>query len=88
MSDERAQDLARFVQRVVAVRRFRGMSQHRLAELCGMPRTTLANIEVGRRKPQDIRLSEALAMADALEVPLTDLLGSTPLLVTRDVLAV
>jgi len=60
----------------------RGLTHSTLGELVDMNRMTISNIEAGRRR---ITLSEALALADALDVPLADMVAAAPLVVTEQV---
>lgn len=57
------------------IRERTGYSQTQLAELSGLERSTLANMEAGRRKgtPEQLR-----TLADALQVPITALYGPAP----------
>lgn len=58
--------------RLRAVRRARGMSQHRLAELAGVSRNVISNLERNEnagRKPSDPQLSTVYRLAQALAVP-------------------
>lgn len=61
------------------IRERTGYSQTQLAELTGIERSALANMEAGRRKgtPEQLRI-----LADALQVPITALYGPTPAEVT------
>ncbi len=86
MGDASTQAFARLVRRVVAARRLRRMSQTALGERAGLHRDVIANIETGRR--QDIRLKEALALAEALDLSLYDLLSEEPLKVAREVVEI
>ncbi len=86
MGDASAQAVARLVRRVVPTRRLRRMSQRALGERAGIDRSVIASIETGRR--QDIRLKEALALAEALDLSLYDLLGEEPLRVAREVVEI
>lgn len=54
------------------------MSQRQLAEACGMTRDAITAIESGRRP---IRLDEAIAICDALDVELGALVSTAPLVV-------
>ncbi len=86
MGDASAQAVARLVRRVVAARRLRRMSQAALGEHAGIDRSVIANIETGRR--QDVRLKEALDLAEALDLSLYDLLSEEPLKVAREVVEI
>lgn len=57
--------------RIRQVRHERGLSQERLAELAGCHRTYLSLIELGKR---NFYIGSLYAIADALEVSLTDLI--------------
>ncbi len=82
MSADIAARVERLVSRLREIRKIRGYSQHELAARSGLDRNQIANIEIGRR--QEIRLSEVLLLADALDVDLADLLSPEPLsLVTK-----
>ena len=67
-----------FGQRLVILRRWRGHSQERLAELAGMHRNQISNLERGtsNRTPyvSDPQLSTVYRLARALEVPAAYLL--------------
>lgn len=52
-------------------RKAAGLTQHGLASASGVSRETIASIEIGRH--QTAQLSTLLALASALEVPVTDL---------------
>ncbi len=86
MGEATTQDVARFVRRMAAVRRWRGMSQAALGERAGIDRSVIANIETGRR--QDVRLKEALDLAEALDLSLYDLLSEESLKVAREILEI
>ncbi len=62
------------------------MSQSALGERAGIDRSVIANIETGRRR--DIRLKEALDLAEALDLSLYELLREEPLSVARDVVQI
>jgi transcriptional regulator with XRE-family HTH domain len=55
-----------------SVREVRGLSQHQLASLCGIPRSTVANIEAGDANPT---LSVLLRLASALHLTLEELMS-------------
>lgn len=55
------------------------MSQEQLGELVGMGRTAIVAVEAGGRR---IRLGEACNLADALGVPLGDMIADKPLTIT------
>lgn len=58
--------------RVQELRKARGWSQQKLAAEAGLDRTYLGTVEQGR---QNITIGAALRLADALEQPLTELIG-------------
>lgn len=70
---------ARFIARLPHIRTFRGMTQQALADAAGMQRASLGMVEIGRR---GVRLGEAAALCDALDVPLADALAAGPLRLT------
>jgi len=55
-----------------SIRELRGLTQQQLAELCGVPRSTVANIEVGGSNPT---LAVLLRLAGALHLSLEELLA-------------
>jgi transcriptional regulator with XRE-family HTH domain len=59
--------LVRFGQTVRELRRRKGVSQERLAELCGLHRTYVSSVERGER---NISLLNIAKLAAALDVPL------------------
>lgn len=59
--------LVRFGQRVREFRQQKGISQERLAELCGLHRTYVSSVERGER---NISLLNIAKLATALDVPL------------------
>lgn len=61
----------RFVRRLRQVRQMRGLSQERLAELCGLHRTYVSSVERGER---NITLDNMERLAMALQVDVTELL--------------
>lgn len=63
---------ARFADHVSIVRRARRMSQEDLAAKVGVGRAAINAIEKGSRR---VRLDEACDIADALGVPLADLIS-------------
>ena len=71
-------DEARFRQRVRALREAFGWTQAELAERVGYTQQAIAKIEKQGPNPQRIRLDDARAFAEALEVPLSDLLAPDP----------
>lgn len=74
---------ARFAERVALARGFRGLSQTELADCTGcLNRMAVGRIESRRRAAT---ISEAAALAAALEVPLADLIGPGPLIITQQV---
>lgn len=83
MSAEVTQRVERVVQRLREARRIRGISQSDLAARAGMERTAICNIEIGRR--QEIRLSEVLSLAAALDVDVCALLSEAPMRIVSSV---
>lgn len=71
ISDAEAEALA-IAYNLRRARHLRGMTQERLAALCGMSRTSIVNLETCRQNPtvHSLRL-----MAEALRVRMGDLLG-------------
>lgn len=63
--------LGRFGRRLRRVRRQRGISQEKLAELAGLHRTYVSSVERGGR---NISLLNIEKLATALDVPLTRLM--------------
>ena len=63
--DDQQQRLRAFGDRVRAVRRDRGWSQERFAELCGLHRTYVGSVERGER---NVSLLNIWAISDALGV--------------------
>jgi transcriptional regulator with XRE-family HTH domain len=61
--------------RIRATRRRLGLSQAALAEMCGLVRSSVTNIENGR---QGMSLPLFLSLADALNVDPADLLNGGP----------
>lgn len=71
----------RFAQRMRAVREARGWSQQELADRAGIPhRSALSQMENGRR---GIPLAEAVALAEALTIPLHDMIAPGRLLIRQ-----
>jgi transcriptional regulator with XRE-family HTH domain len=62
-------------QRVKKLRLAKGWSQPELARRSGLTEKTVSNYETGARGAEDPPLATVQAFADALEVPITDLLG-------------
>lgn len=62
---------ARFAERMKAVRSARHWSAQKLADRSGVTRIAISRIEVGRRR---VTLDEAVALADALGLPLADMI--------------
>ncbi len=69
MSDATAGHLAQNIRRLRALR---GLSQQRLAELSGMPRSSWANLESGSANPT---LAVLVRVAGALQITIEELLG-------------
>lgn len=67
MTDER---MIAFGKRVREVRKGKGISQERLAEMAGIDRSYMGNIERGEK---NITLKKAYEIGDALEVEIQDL---------------
>lgn len=59
-------DSKQFIERFVALRKHKKITVAKLAEMVNIPRSTLTNIEVGRRS--SISLDEAIAISDALGI--------------------
>jgi predicted transcriptional regulator/transcriptional regulator with XRE-family HTH domain len=68
-------DLVTLGQRVRHIRRARGMTLGELATAVGRAPSALSMLENGRREP---RLSQLQALAQALDVPLTELISAKP----------
>jgi transcriptional regulator with XRE-family HTH domain len=66
----------RFAARVRPVREIRGLSQEKLAAKAGVPQTSISKIEAGT---SGVNLSYALALCEALNVDLLDMLDEAPL---------
>lgn len=62
--------LKRFGEKVRSLRKERGMSQEKFAELCGLDRTYISGIERGTR---NVSLKNIEAIAHALEISKSDL---------------
>ena len=60
---------------IARIRIQKGLSQQQLANKSGVHRVALAKLEAGERPIENIRLSTALALADALGVDVHDLLN-------------
>jgi transcriptional regulator with XRE-family HTH domain len=60
-----------FGKRVREVRKSKGISQERLAEMAGIDRSYMGNIERGEK---NITLKKAYEVCDALDVDITELL--------------
>ena len=63
--------LVRFGEKVRELRQHKGVSQERLAELCGLHRTYVSSVERGER---NISLLNIAKLAAALDVSLTDIM--------------
>lgn len=72
----------RFAGRVARIRAVRGMSQQQLADHVGITRSAVSEIETSRRF---VRIGEAHLIAEALGVPLADMLSPEPLGLTLTV---
>jgi transcriptional regulator with XRE-family HTH domain len=68
-------------ERARAWRMKRGLSQARVAQLAGLPQTSLSNYETGKRP---FSLALALRLSAALDITLGDLVGTTDLVMMRD----
>lgn len=66
----------RFARRMRAVRQHRNMTQGELAQAIGVHRATVPKLESGDRR---ITIAEAVAIAEALDVNLADLVTPAPL---------
>lgn len=58
------------------IRKDRGLSQRQLATLSDVHQVMIARLESGERPIANIRLSTAIALADALNVDVRDLLDT------------
>ena len=58
------------------IRKARGLSQRQLATLSDVHQVMIARLESGERPIANIRLSTAIALADALNVDVRDLLDA------------
>ena len=58
------------------IRKARGLSQRQLAALSDVHQVMIARLESGERPIANIRLSTAIALADALNVDVRDLLDA------------
>lgn len=67
-TDER---MVAFGKRIREVRKSKGISQERLAEMAGIDRSYMGNIERGEK---NITLKKAYEVCDALEVDVKDLI--------------
>lgn len=72
----------RFAARVRTVRVHRALSHQELADRVELNRMAISKIEAGTRR---VVLAEALALADALGVPLADMLSPNPLVLVEQV---
>jgi len=70
-TDER---MIAFGKRVRKVRKGKGISQERLAEIAGIDRSYMGNIERGEK---NITLKKAYEICDALEVEIQDLVSGS-----------
>lgn len=66
---------ARFGRRLSRSRKKAGLTQEKLAASIGISRASVANIERAR---QHVQLHKVYAIADALEIDITDLLPAVP----------
>jgi transcriptional regulator with XRE-family HTH domain len=65
----------RFAARVRPIREIRKLSQEKLAARSGVPQTSISKIEAGT---SGVNLSYALALCEALNVDLLDMLDEAP----------
>ena len=75
MGGQRSSLHAAFGAELRAVRVRRGLSQDDLAEVSGLHRTYIGGVERGERNPS---LTNIARLAEALEVPVADLLVTVP----------
>lgn len=68
-------------ERIRGWRRLRGHTQRSLAAVAGVTQASLSNYESGKR---ELPLSAALALTNALEISLGDIVGSEDVIVLRD----
>ncbi len=66
----------RFAERLPRIRKARGLTQAQLADASGLTRQALALIEAGQKR---VRLSDAVDIAESIDVSLADLLSAEPL---------
>lgn len=57
-----------------ALRRSKGLSQRELAQAAGMKYQHIQRLEYGERSLKNLRLQTATKIAEALDIPITDLL--------------
>lgn len=65
--------------RVRSLRTAHGLSQQQLADMVGLSRTSITNVEAGRQG--DIGVMNLVALAEALGTSIADLTGTPPLAV-------
>lgn len=65
--------LNNFAQHIAAIRRSKGVTQEKLAELTNLDRVAIANIETGKRRPT---LTTVYKIAVALNITLKELFES------------
>lgn len=63
---------------LLAIRTAKGLTQAKLAAQSGVNVRQIRRIEIGEAKIGNITLNNAIALADALDVDVTDLLGGAP----------
>lgn len=66
----------RFAARLSRIRKARSLTQQQVADAAGVSRQAVALAEVGQKR---IRLSDAVDISDALDVPLLDMLSPEPM---------
>ncbi len=64
-----------FGEKLARARRVRNITQGKLAELVGVSRVTIANLERGR---QNIQLHQVFTFGSALNVPASELIPTVP----------
>jgi len=71
MSKQEDLFLDKLAKNIVAIRRSKNLSQEKLAELSGVDRVALANIETGRRRPT---MTTLYRIAQGMKVHVRDFL--------------
>ena len=78
------QDISsRVIARLRELRKIQGKSAQDIANITGIPRTTIANMETGRRAT--LSLDDAFSISAALNVDLRLILSDEPMPVAREV---